>query len=290
MMKVLKMGVVGMGFVGSAVASGFENGKTFQMHVDPAVCPDDFTIRDLVEQEMDVTFLCLPTPQTSEKYSNDVNVSIVDDVLNQLHGQEYKGLVVIKSSITPGHLRRLVERYSDRALSPLRIVYNPEFLTEKNANRDFKNPFCQIIAGDNPEDCDELEHIIRTYSQCASSPVYKTDLESASLVKYALNSFYATKVIFMNELHRIHSKSGAKTTWDEFAKMLNSDPRLGSSHLQVPGPDGQFGFGGNCFPKDTKALLHYAMQEHSTDLSVLRSAVVKNVHVRERKNAEKNNK
>jgi len=284
MMKVLRMGVVGMGFVGSAVASGFTNEQTImQMHVDPKVCPNDFTIRDLVEHRADVVFLCLPTP--TSKNSNDVDISIVDDVLNQLHGQEYKGLVVIKSSITPGHLRRLVERYCDRALSPLRIVYNPEFLTEKNAVHDFKNPFCQIIAGDNPKDCDELEHIFMVYSQCSNAPVYKTDLESASLVKYALNSFYATKVTFMNELYHVHQASGAKTTWNEFTEMLNSDPRLGSSHLQVPGPDGQFGFGGNCFPKDTIALLHYTSNEmHNIDLSVLRSAVATNNQRRRRRN------
>ena len=83
----------------------------------------------------------------------------------------------------------------------------------------------------------------------------------------------------MNEIHELHKESHAQTTWDEFRQILATDPRLGPSHLMVPGPDGEFGFGGNCFPKDTKAFLKYA-DEVGVSLSILARAVFKNKRIR----------
>tara|TARA_R110000868_G_scaffold16081_1_gene72762 strand:- start:3991 stop:4809 length:819 start_codon:yes stop_codon:yes gene_type:complete len=271
MNDVLKVGVIGMGFVGSAVYGGFANGKTIGYAVDPKLGDQSVTYRELSQQGVDVVFLCLPTP--SRPKLNDVDPTIVYNVLDDLRRNAFSGLVAIKSSVTPQHLKNMIDTYSD-----LRIVYNPEFLTEQNAERDFKNPFFQVIGGD-WADCTQLQTIYRKYSQCASAPTFKTDVITASLVKYALNSFYATKVVFMNELHQLHEASGAETTWDEFIEILDTDPRMGSTHLNVPGPDGKYGFGGNCFPKDTKALMHYAF-EMGIKLGVLESAVNRNVNLR----------
>ncbi|NJO64266.1 MAG: hypothetical protein HC836_40685 [Richelia sp. RM2_1_2] len=83
----------------------------------------------------------------------------------------------------------------------------------------------------------------------------------------------------MNELYKLHSCSGAESSWEQFTDMLRRDPRIGDSHLKVPGPDGYFGFGGHCFPKDTAGLLFYA-QLLGIDLSVLNQAVRKNKEIR----------
>jgi UDPglucose 6-dehydrogenase len=83
----------------------------------------------------------------------------------------------------------------------------------------------------------------------------------------------------MNELYQLHKTSGAKTSWDQFTDMLQRDKRIGDSHLRVPGPDGQFGFGGHCFPKDTEGLLSYA-DKNKVNLSVLSKAVEFNDHIR----------
>tara|TARA_B110000211_G_C14008807_1_gene522085 strand:+ start:424 stop:1266 length:843 start_codon:yes stop_codon:yes gene_type:complete len=273
-MSDLKVGVIGMGFVGTAVSRGFEHENTLLFRVDPKLGQDSFDISELTTNTVDVVFLCLPTPKS--RYTNDVDVSIVDDVLDELSHHSYKGLVVIKSSITPEHLNRMALHHEGN----LRIVYNPEFLVECDADEDFRNPFFQVIGGA-LGDCSELQHMIEHYSCIEDSRVFKTDITTASLIKYALNSYYATKVVFMNELHAVHDQSGAETTWDEFTEILDTDPRFGPSHLMVPGPDGQYGFGGNCFPKDTAAFLHYAWWKlDGANLSVLSAAVDKNTRLR----------
>jgi len=90
-------------------------------------------------------------------------------------------------------------------------------------------------------------------SLCLKLMSFTSDIGTASLFKYIVNSFLATKVIAMNQYRALADSMGLD--WSELAKMLAGDPRIGSSHLQVPGPDGQFGFGGMCFPKDIEALL-----------------------------------
>ena len=270
-MNELNLGIIGKGYVGTAVSRGFENGTVRQWAVDPKLGQESHSIGELCFQQVDVAFVCVPTP--SREKLRDVDPRIVYQVLDDLRKHTFDGLVVIKSSVTPKYIKNMQDQYTD-----LRIVYNPEFLTEQNAEHDFKNPFFQIIGGD-WDDCCYLESVYKKYSQCASAPVFKTDVVTASLVKYSLNSFYATKVTFMNELYQLHEASGAETTWDEFIEILATDPRMGSSHLKVPGPDGQYGFGGNCFPKDTMALLYYAWVME-VRMGVLETAVNRNVNIR----------
>jgi UDPglucose 6-dehydrogenase len=263
----LRLGVVGSGFVGGAVINGFNEPNVDMWVVDPKKTTT--TLRQLAEAETHITFICLPTPESSD---GSVNVTIVDSVLEELNKYAYDGLVVIKSTITPDHLTRFTEQYD------LRIVYNPEFLTEANAHQDFINPPMQILGGV-WEECEIVERAYVEFSKVKVVPTFKTDIVSASLLKYTINSWLATKVSFMNELYQLHKTSGAKTSWDQFTDMLQRDKRIGDSHLRVPGPDGQFGFGGHCFPKDTAGLLSYA-DKNKVNLSVLSKAVETNAKFR----------
>lgn len=263
----LTLGIVGCGFVGSAVANGFDTPKVDSWVVDPK--KSTTTLRQLAEVGPHITFICVPTPESTD---GSVNVTIVDQVLADLNKFAYDGLVVIKSTITPDHLTRFVEQYS------LRIVYNPEFLTEANAHQDFIDPPMQILGGV-WEECEIVERAYVEFSKVKVVPTFKTDIVSASLLKYTINSWLATKVSFMNELYQLHKVSGAKTSWDQFTDMLQRDKRIGDSHLMVPGPDGKFGFGGHCFPKDTKALLSYSEQK-DISLSLLDRAVSYNDSIR----------
>ena len=98
------------------------------------------------------------------------------------------------------------------------------------------------------------------------------------MAKYIINTFLATKVIFMNEMAQLAEASGLR--WDTIRHLIALDERrFGNSHTQVPGPDGQYGFGGACFPKDTAALLRYADQL-DIPLNVLDAAVKKNTLLR----------
>ena len=259
------LGVIGAGFVGGSVINGFDTPEVEQIIVDPE--HSHTTIDQLVDKDPAMIFVCVPTPEAVGD-TGDVDVSIVRQVLSDLWDRNYKGIVIIKSTITPKHLTTMKKDFG------VKIVYNPEFLTEANAHQDFINPQMQILGG-KWRDCELVEKAYVRYSKVKVVPTFKVDMVTASLLKYSINSWLATKVTFMNEIHDLHSKSGAQSSWDQFADMLTRDDRIGNSHMRVPGPDGKFGFGGHCFPKDTNALLHYANKKDS-DLSVLKRAVKTN--------------
>ena len=266
-MDSLNLGIVGNGFVGSAVANGFDqNVKKFI--VDPK--HNRNTISDLIMFDPKLVFVCVPTPPQKSHY--DVDVQYVDEVLKDLNNYHYKGVVVVKSTITPDHLTRFKKTYK------LSIVYNPEFLTEANSFEDFLNPSMQILGG-KWKDCEAVEKAYVKHSSVKTVPTFKTDLITASLIKYTINSWLATKVTFFNELNTLFESSGTKVPWETFTEMISQDKRIGDTHMKVPGPDGEKGFGGHCFPKDTKALLYYAKLKKA-ELSILKKAIDKNDKIR----------
>ena len=265
-MKVLKLGIIGAGFVGGAVSKGFDR-DVEQFIVDPKL--NNNTVKDLVAFDAPLTFACLPTPPTPD---GGVDSSLLDDVLSKLAEQKYKGLVVIKSTITPYYLLKFKKNYN------LKLVYNPEFLTEANADQDFINSKMLVLGG-KWRDCEFVEKCYARHSSVKLTPAFKTDLITASLVKYTINSFLATKVAFFNELYDLFQESNAHSSWEHFTQILAADPRMGTSHMQVPGPDGSRGFGGHCFPKDTEAFSMYA-HLLGPKLSILDKAIASNKKIR----------
>ena len=265
----MKIGIIGKGFVGSAVANGFDR-KVEQFVVDPRI--NDNSINDLVRDfDPPLLFLCLPTPE--QKTHLDVDVSAVRQALTDLTELNYKGIVVIKSTITPDHLTKMKQDFK------LKLVYNPEFLTEANSFQDFINPNMQVLGG-KWRDCEAVEKAYIRHSSVKTVPTFKTDMITASLIKYTINSWLALKVTFFNELHGLFEHSGAAPQWSQFTDMLTRDPRIGDSHTSVPGPDGQFGYGGHCFPKDTKAFLYYSKLKKK-ELTLLKAAIQLNEKQRE---------
>jgi UDPglucose 6-dehydrogenase len=99
-----------------------------------------------------------------------------------------------------------------------------------------------------------------------------TDIASASLAKYTINCFLASKVAFMNEIYDVAKATGIDYT--ELSELVTLDQRIGNSHMRVPGPDGR-GFAGGCFPKDTRALVQYA-RKMGKDMSILEQAIISN--------------
>jgi len=261
----MKLGIIGKGFVGSAVANGFDK-DCKQTIVDPKYT--DNTLEDVLDCKL--VFVCVPTP-VSEDGSCDT--TIVKDVLIELSMRDYKGVVVVKSTIIPDYLHEFKKEFD------LKIVYNPEFLTESNANEDFKNPPFQVFGG-KWRDCEVVEKAYLRHSSVRIVPTFKVDLTTASLLKYTINSWLATKVTFFNELKQLHELGSSMVSWEQFTDMLSRDERIGNSHMQVPGPDGEPGFGGHCLPKDTEALLHYANKKN-IKMSVLRKAVQTNKKIKD---------
>ena len=121
-------------------------------------------------------------------------------------------------------------------------------------------------------DTDAVEKLYKEHSECAECPVYKTDMVTASMVKYCINSFLATKVTFMNEMYDV-LKASKGTDWKTFTKIISTDPRIGSTHLKVPGNDGQRGYAGSCFPKDTSALAYFAREILNKPFTQLETSV-----------------
>lgn len=240
MSKQITVGVVGNGFVGSAVANGFRDQNV--VVIDPKL---GTKMQQLIDVKPEVVFICVPTPMGDDGV---IDASIVKKVLGELEGLPKSTLLVLKSTVVPDIVDAFSKQYEN-------FIYNPEFLTEANAKLDFERPFMHVFGG-GEENCKHLQHIYENYSICLPCTVKIMTAKEASFVKYAMNSYLATKVAFWNEMEQLIVSHGAdyNTVRDAFT----TDPRIGTSHSMVPGPDGRRGFGGSCFVKDVHALLHFA--------------------------------
>jgi len=270
-MKYYNIGVVGNGFVGSAVQFGFSpsTGCDYEVRVydkDPSKSVD--SIEETVN-ESEFIFLSVPTPSNKD---GSMNLDIVEQALQDISDvNKYQGnIVLLRSTVTPGTTRKLQDKYPN-----LRIVFNPEFLTERNAKYDFINQARIIIGGDEvySKQVGDLYRLRFGESQ----PIIETNWETAELIKYMSNCFFTTKISFMNEMYQIAEKCGVD--WGVALDGFFRDGRVGHSHMNVPGPDGKFGFGGSCFPKDIQALIHFG-ESLGLNMSTLKGTWKTNLEVR----------
>lgn len=259
-----KVGIVGMGFVGGAIADAMEQGFVDLIVVDPAKGYNK-TYSDLLD--CDGVFVCVPSPQDED---GTCDTSILEDVLSNLAKLNYQGVVISKCTAPPDVYEQLNEIYPN-------LVHAPEFLTAANAKEDYINGKFAMIGGRVGVYQREAERLIRIGQNSLGDNVVYCTIGEASLAKYAINSFMSTKVVFMNELYQL--AQAMNLSYDHVAAMVRMDHRIGSSHLRVPGPDGSFGFGGACFPKDTSAMLKFA-EQYKVALNVLDAAVKKNTLLR----------
>ena len=257
-----KIGIIGFGFVGGAIANALEMSAQLIV-MDPAK-GHNATYQDLME--CSGIFVCVPTPQDD---NGTCDTSILGGILHDLHSRGYTGVIISKCTAPPDWYEAMNILYPN-------LVHAPEFLTAAKAASDYLNGEFAFIGGRVRAYVKEAERIITKSQQRLQSIQYSTIAEAA-MAKYAINTFMATKVVFMNELEALCSKTGVD--YKQVAHMVMQDTRIGSSHMQVPGPDGNYGFGGMCFPKDTSALLKYAEQK-GVVMNVLDAAVKKNTLLR----------
>lgn len=264
--RKLKLGIIGHGFVGKAMDEGFDR-NVDKFIVDPMY---KTTIDDLAQFDPELIFICVPTPMGKDGKQDS---SIIESVLEELKVREFNAIVVIKSTVIPNVLIKLEKLGTS-------FIYNPEFLREKHASEDFKNSPA-IILGGNKKNAKKVANYYIHHSNCRTEEYIYLSLLSASLVKYTINTFLATKVSFFNEIYEIFQTLESEDNWDDIVSAVSADKRIGSSHMNVPGHDGKRGFGGACFPKDTAALIKYS-NDISQDLSVLKAAVQKNNQLRKK--------
>jgi UDPglucose 6-dehydrogenase len=272
------IGIVGQGFVGNAVYQKFKNYYDVLTH-DKDDTKSTSTLGNMVHL-CSTIFLCLPTPMKSD---GSCDVSILENVLQEIDliadNYEFgvtKRTIVIKSTISPGTTQKWNNKYES-----LRLVFNPEFLTERNAVKDYENQNRIILGGPRPATT-ELKQIFSKVFPKAH--IIKTDSTHAEMVKYLTNNFLSVKVSFANEMYQLCDK--LNIDYDKVVEYATMDDRLGKSHWNVPGHDGDFGFGGHCFPKDLAAILNLT-EELKTVNNVLCATQETNNNVRKDRDWEK---
>lgn len=271
---------VGYGTVGKACHKAFEH-NTSPLIIDPKY--SSMTIRDIPNFECELAFVSVPAPTLSD---NSVDAWAIHDIFQQFVDINYSGLLVLKSTLPPAIVYDIYVRFGHdpkiEKSTGLRYVYSPEFIREKHWEYDAVNASFIIMAG-HSDDCKALVDMYKRHSAIPSYCSFKiTDYKSAALAKYAINSYLATKVVFMNQMYQLHvdifgHESLPDDRWTEFISLISADVRIGPSHMQVPGSDDQFGYGGSCFPKDIKALIGF---DKSHRLSVIREVSEANTAIR----------
>ena len=250
----LRIGVVGIGWVGSVLkkwflTQGWQQGKNlFCYDFDPIKINDQDDI-----SQADIIFICVPTPNHQD---GSCNTEIVEGVIARFAGSAK--LVVIKSTVEPGTTEKLEKKYN------VATAFNPEFLTEKNAWRDFILPSRQIIGyTERSESWADLLFFLLPNSSSLSLAVPVIDAEIA---KYSCNVFGAMKVSFANAIAALAESAGAN--YENIRRITAEDPRINDFWLNVDYSDYR-GFGGYCFPKDTSAFIAWARKiPEKTSVSV----------------------
>ena len=261
----LSVGIIGGGFVGSSFAEGFKDYidvKVFDINPERSTHKYDEVI------QQDILVLALNTPMIIE--TGEVDTSIVGEVLGQLdkdlHGQTKP--VIIKSTVPPEALWGWSETYFN-----LKLIFCPEFLREKTAQEDF-NQSNRVILGSSRQIA-EVELLFR--KRFPGIPIIWTSYAEAALIKYFTNVFFCVKIALLNEFAQVCDKYGLEFN-SVFGKVM-LDERIGRSHFQIPGPDGQKGFGGHCFPKDINGYMNI-VKDLGVQPCVSEAAWLKNLEVR----------
>ncbi|MDD5415848.1 MAG: nucleotide sugar dehydrogenase [Candidatus Daviesbacteria bacterium] len=239
-----KLGIIGYGIVGQALAYGFSQ---------PEI-KDKYEIRfydkyknteslESVVASSEFIFICLPTPMKEDE--SGIDLSIIEENIKEItqYTDNTDKIIVIKSTVVPGTTVALEKKYPKS-----NFAMNPEFLTEANYLEDFIKSDRNVVGANNDTVSRRLISLYR--QRFPKTKVFQTDTTTAEMVKYMANAFLATKVIFANQMYDLCQALGIK--YEEVKSIVVADRRIFNSHLDVTTSKG---FGGKCFPKDIVALI-----------------------------------
>ena len=257
-MKKTKIGIIGYGYVGRAFDNFFKN------HYDVSIYDPSYIMSCTKEDinKCDLAVICVPTPENAD---GSCNTSIVEETIQWLNTP----LILLKSTVEIGTTDRLIKTYNKE------IVFSPEFAGESKywtpdgfTNDVKQTPF--FIFGGKKELCYKLIEIYTPIT--GPSKTYRvTDPINAEIAKYVTNTHLAMKVAYCNEIYDLCEKLG--TNYYEVRDLWLLDPRTTKSHTAVF--TGERGFGGKCFPKDTKAMVKLG-EKVGIDLSILKTVLESN--------------
>lgn len=259
------IGIIGQGFVGSALAkyiNKLTDVVTYDIKEDQHAVNLEKSYEQIVKR-CGIIYLCLPTPELPNKKCNTSIVEKACLLINKLASQQNKmPLVLIKSTLVPNTTNKIQSKCSSCIL-----VTNPEFLTERTAYEDIKNADYHLLGvSDGP-----VRKLLSTYHKKIwphSKCVFCTPSE-AEMVKYTTNSFFSVKISFANAIRDLCIS--LNINYDEMIKVMqNVDAnRVGLQHWQVPGHDGKRGYGGSCLPKDSRGMIElFKEQDIANDVLI----------------------
>lgn len=227
---------IGAGVVGKATMAVFGIKKYFSLS------ESNITLEDA--SKFKYVFICLPTPIDQD---GNYITSDIEGIIKQIEGYGGAGIYILRSTIWPGYAKHLMEQ-----LGIDRIVSNPEFLTEKTTEKDTKFPPFILLGGINNNLLEDVKGLYE--ARIKSAPVILTDNTTAEMAKLAMNGYFATKVIFANEVYDECQKF--KANYEKVKEVLESHPFGPKNHFEIFHQGGR-GAGGRCLKKDVKALAHY---------------------------------
>ncbi|WP_268544255.1 UDP-glucose dehydrogenase family protein [Candidatus Nitrosotenuis cloacae] len=280
----MKLGVIGLGFVGLSLASvlgskgykvsGFDSDKSklnaIKNGIPPFYEPElEYTLKAALRKGFDTThdlakiinnceliFITVGTPQQDD---GSIDLSMIKSVASQsgslLRDTKNKPIIIVKSTVVPGTTQNILlpileKRSRKSANKDFAVVTNPEFLRESMAIADTKNPHVVVLGGTEGKFMDTVKRFYQKLHK--NTPIIVTNSQTAEIIKYANNSFLATKISFINQISNMcQSIPGANV--EDVAKTIGLDPRIGPLFLNA-GP----GYGGSCLPKDVKAMINFS--------------------------------
>ncbi len=251
--------IIGLGFVGGSMLKSFKQKKFEVLGYDKFKESDSF--KDCLKSK--IMFLALPTIFSEE--TNTYDKEPMHETCEKLVENNYKGLVVIKSTVEPETTKIFSEKYN------LKFIHNPEFLTAATAFEDFHNQKHIVLGKDQNITDNDMKILVEFYKKSYPDAEISicTSTESESMKSF-VNCFYAAKVQFFNELFLLCKSMNCD--YDTVKDLMLKNKWINPMHTNVPGPDGKLSYGGYCFPKDTNALLQF-MKTKNTNHKVL-SAVI----------------
>lgn len=242
--------IIGVGFVGGAMK------KSFELKGKKIIAYDKYKKLNTFDETLntDIMFLCLPT--LFNEHTNEYDKEPMHEICNLLVDNNYKGLVVIKSTVEPETTLKFNKLYPS-----LKLLHNPEFLTAATAFEDFHNQSHIVLGKGLNLTEDDLKPLVKLYKdlypKAEISICSSTESES---MKSFVNCFYSVKVQFFNELYLTCKANNCD--YNVVKNLMLKNNWINPMHTTVPGPDGQLSYGGYCFPKDTNALLQHMKNKH----------------------------
>ncbi|MAH49345.1 hypothetical protein CMI37_26195 [Candidatus Pacearchaeota archaeon] len=242
----MKIGIIGMGFVGGTTAQ--------VLGLNHEILPydkykEEYQNISLLKQA-EVIFICVPTPMKS---NGEIDYSPIHDsmgkVNNLFQSETNKPLIAIRSTAVSGTTEKLEEKY------PFHCVFNPEFLRQESAIKDMLNTNRIVIGANRQEDFEKLESVYKPLFPNAE--YISVDTKTAEMIKYSANVMLIGQTAIANELYQICQ--ALNVDYETVKNTILLDSRIGKN-INVPGHDGDLGFGGKCFPKDLNALIYLARE------------------------------